>query len=84
MIGRKINFLGLPVVVVTDAEAEDAGYVVCMPEGTPSPFDDNLTAFCCKCGIKVFHRWHAPKKPPKICFECFVKLEKDEERRPNG
>lgn len=38
--------------VVSDAEAERMDYVVCMPEG-PSPFDDNLTGFCCKCGIKV-------------------------------
>lgn len=59
------------IKVVSDEEAEACDYVICMPEG-PSPFDDNLTGFCCKCGIKVMYRWHAPRKPPKICMKCLV------------
>jgi hypothetical protein len=60
------------IKVVSDEEAEKVDYVVCMPVG-PSSFDDNLTAFCCKCGIKVMHRWHAPRKPKRICLDCVMK-----------
>jgi GAF domain-containing protein len=27
-----------------------------------------------RCGIKVMLRWHAPRKPPKICFDCATKI----------
>lgn len=64
---------GITVKVASDEECEQMDFVVCMPEG-PSPFDDNLTGFCCKCGIKVMYRWHAPRKPPRICIHCAAKL----------
>jgi hypothetical protein len=70
--GKKIKIKGIPVELMSDAEAEKADFVVCMPVGD-SPFDDNLTGFCCKCGIKVMYRWHAPRKPAKICLECCAK-----------
>ena len=70
------------VKVVSDAEAEEVDFVVCMPADTPSPFTDNLTGFCCECGIKVIYRWHAPRKPKRICMECMTKrLEKDNAER---
>jgi hypothetical protein len=61
--------------VVSDDEAEKCDFVVCMPADTPSPFGDNLTGFCCMCGIKVMYRWHAPRRPKRICLDCAVKLE---------
>lgn len=70
----KINICGVPVTVISDESAEQADYLVCAPNG-PSPFSDNLTAFCSHCGIKVMHRWHAPRKPKKICLDCAMKLE---------
>jgi hypothetical protein len=71
---------GIEIEVIPDEEAEKVDYVVCVRVGTPSPFDDNLTAFCCKCGTKVIHRWHAPRTPPKICLECALEMsEKDAE-----
>jgi hypothetical protein len=60
------------VKVVSDEEAEKLDYVVCVPEG-PSPFTDNLIGNCCKCGVRVMYRWHAPRKPPKICLDCLNK-----------
>lgn len=69
---------GVEVTVVSDVEAEKVDYVVCMPWGTPSPFDDNLKGICCKCGIDVMYRWHVPRKPPKICVNCLgANLEKE-------
>jgi len=70
----------VPVTVVSDDEAEQADYVVCVPEGYQTPFSDNLTGFCCRCGIKVIYRWHAPRKPKKICFECMVIVGEEEKR----
>jgi hypothetical protein len=70
----KATIFGVPVTIASDEEAETMDYVVCAPEGTPSPFDDNLTALCCKCSVKVIHRWHAPRKPKKICIDCMIKL----------
>ena len=72
-MAEKVKIGDLEVEVVSDEEAEAVEYVVCMPASTPSPFKDNLTGFCCACGIKVIHRWHAPRKPPKICMECMIK-----------
>jgi hypothetical protein len=69
---------GVPISIVSDEKAETMDYLVCMPEG-PSPFDDNLTGFCCKCGVKVMYRWHAPRKPQKICLDCAAKQVKDED-----
>jgi len=76
MSEKKVLVKGLPpVTIVSDDEAEKVDFLVCMPLG-PSPFNDNLTDFCCKCGIKVMYRWHAPRKPKKLCLDCMYKLEK--------
>lgn len=69
----KTNICGVPVTVVSDEEAETMDYVVCMPLG-PSPFDDNFKGVCCRCGIDVMYRWHAPRMPKKICLECMNEI----------
>jgi len=75
MSEKKILVEGLPpVTIINDDEAEKSDFVVCMPVG-PSPFEDNLTGFCCKCSAKVMFRWHAPRKPKRLCIDCFYKLE---------
>jgi hypothetical protein len=71
------------IPIVSDEKAETCDFVVCMPVG-PSPFDDNLTGVCCKCGIKVMFRWHAPRKPKRICFDCMLKLEGKRDDRGSG
>ena len=72
---KKVKIAGVPVTVVSDEEAEKSDYVICMPWGTPSPFEDNLKGICSHCGIDVQYRWHAPRKPKRLCFKCWVKLD---------
>jgi hypothetical protein len=61
--------IDIPIQIVSDEEAEQADFVVCMPLG-PSPFADNVTAKCCDCEQAIMHRPHVPKRPPKICITC--------------
>ena len=65
-----INIGGIPVQVASDAEAEAATFVVCMPVGTPSPWTDNITTSCAFCDRAIIHRPTVPKTPPKICIDC--------------
>jgi hypothetical protein len=75
-MSKKFRLPGLPPIpVVSDEAAEKADFVVCVPWGTPSPFSDNLKGICSHCGIDVQYRWHAPRKPKRLCMDCFVKLE---------
>jgi hypothetical protein len=73
--GDKVKIGKVEVTIVSDADAEKVDYVICMPWGTPSPFDDNLKGTCSKCGIDVMYRWYAPRKPKKICINCLEKME---------
>lgn len=58
------------VKVVSDAEAEQCDMVVCMPNGGPRYFDDDIDTVCAKCGTPIHHRPHVPKTPPKVCIDC--------------
>jgi len=62
------------IKIVGDEEAENCDFLVCIAADSPSPFDDNLTGFCSECGVKVQFRWHAPRKPKRICIFCAAKL----------
>jgi len=64
----------LRIPVISDEDAEKCDFLVCMPQG-PSPFDDNLVGECCMCGIRVMYRWHAPRKPKRICLNCMLMKE---------
>lgn len=65
------------IKTVSDEEAETCDYLVCMPADTPTPFKDNFHGHCCECGVRVMYRWHAPRKPKRICVGCMTKrLEK--------
>jgi hypothetical protein len=77
-----VNVGNTPVKVVSDAKAETAEYLVCLPDG-PSPFDDNFKGVCCRCGCPIMYRWHAPRVPKRICVECYPKLT-EKERRSKG
>lgn len=70
---KQVNVGGIPIEIVSDEQAENCEFLVCVPADTPSSFTDNLTGFCSHCGVKVIYRWHAPRKPKKICLECMVK-----------
>jgi hypothetical protein len=75
-----INVGSTPVTVVSDAEAETSDYLVCLPDG-PSAFDDNFKGVCCKCKCPIMYRWHAPRKPKRICVDCMDTLTAKELRR---
>jgi len=71
---NKLHIPGLPPIpVVSDAEAEQADYLLCAPANFPTPFKDNFTGFCSQCDTKVQYRWHAPRKPKLLCISCFAK-----------
>ena len=64
----------MTIKVVEGEEAEQVDFVVCMREGSPSPFTDNLTGVCAHCGHGIFFRPYMPKKPTKICVVCAIDL----------
>lgn len=68
---KTVDIFGVPVTEVSDEEAEQADFVVCALEG-PSPFTDNFRGYCWACGTPIMYRWHAPRKPRKICIGCAV------------
>lgn len=55
---------------ISDAEAEKADCVACLPFGSHSPFSDNVFTTCHDCGTGIFHRPYAPKLPKKLCIRC--------------
>lgn len=65
---------GVPVEVVSDAIAERADYVVCVPWTTPATFDGDEQGTCVACGVAVRFRPYMPKTPPKICLPCMFGL----------
>ena len=71
----------LPINVVSDAEAEEADFVVCCTTDMTRYFDDDVETTCALCGTGIFHRPHAPKKPKKICLECAARLPKEDGSR---
>lgn len=62
----------LRIPIVSEEEAEDCAYLVCVRKGSPTPFDDNLEAPCTICGETVIYRPSSPRKPPRICMQCAV------------
>lgn len=64
-----------PIIkIVSDEDAERADFVVCLRVGASSPFTDNETGTCTRCGHAIFFRPYVPQKPPKICMQCAVEL----------
>lgn len=72
MIDKKTEIAGVPVQVVSDAEADACDYLICMPWDDNSPFKDNFRGICCMCGVTVMYRWHAPRQPKRICIQCMT------------
>ncbi len=67
----QVEVAGVPVTVVPEREAEKADFVVCMPASTPAMFPDDEFARCCQCGIEVRVRPISPRRPPRLCMNCF-------------
>jgi hypothetical protein len=76
---QTVNIGSTPVPVISDAKAEKADYLVCLPDG-PSPFTDNFKGVCCQCARPIMYRWHAPREPKRICVDCAGKLAAKEKR----
>ena len=72
-----LNDLMKHIKVVPDEEAEKSDYVVCMPASSPAYFDNDLFANCVRCGVRIRHRPHVPKRPPKICVDCFLIVQQE-------
>ena len=66
----KIKIGGIEAEMVSEAEAETADMVVCVPWEWGSPFSDDICGYCVTCGRSIRYRPHAPKRPPKICLKC--------------
>jgi len=49
-------------------------YVLVLRSNVPSPFPDNVRAFCARCHNEVLHRPHIPKPSTLICLECYPDL----------
>lgn len=54
---------------------EEVDFVVC----APVPSGENIVepTKCCRCGTSLVISPKSPKKPPRICMDCVIKL-------PNG
>src|SRR5438105_10664530 len=63
-----------PIQVVSDEEAEQANYVICMPNGSGEYFNDDVRTTCALCARGIHHRPHVPKTPAKVCIDCALKL----------
>lgn len=64
--------------VVSDDEAEQADFVVCMRDvpGTPrAPLAAHF-GHCSRCFHAVYWADSAPKRPPRVCVECALELAK--------
>jgi hypothetical protein len=68
--GETLVVAGIPVTIVSDAEAEAAPMLVCPGWSLPLLLPDNLRAACFACGAAVQHRPMAPKRPPRVCYAC--------------
>jgi len=66
----KVRIAGIEAEVVSDAKAETADYVVCVPWDGPAYFPDDCLAACSVCGRAIRHRPYVPKTPPKVCIFC--------------
>lgn len=71
---KDIDELLKNVSVVSQDEAENVDVVICMPDEGPSYFTDDVQANCATCGIPIRHRPHVPKRPPKVCIHCGLKM----------
>jgi hypothetical protein len=65
----------LNIPIVSDEEAEKADFVVCVRSPGPKYFPDNEYGHCVVCGHLVTFRPYMPKKPQRLCLECFADKE---------
>jgi hypothetical protein len=59
-------------VFVSDEDAENAEFVVCVfpHEVAPEYAASAIEGRCSRCGAAVTFQPHAPRRPPKLCRPC--------------
>lgn len=73
-VGDVVDVAGMPVRVVSNVQAEEAGAVMCAPADSDgqSGFTDNVHTICHDCKAPIIHRPNAPAKPIKLCMACAI------------
>lgn len=72
---KKVSIAGVRVNIEDEEACEGADYIVCAStEHYQTPFLDALRGTCVKCAREVIYRPHSPKRPKKLCGECFTKM----------
>jgi hypothetical protein len=67
---------GLPAIPLVSAdETELADFVVCARRSPAVALPGNVEAQCALCGAVIVHRPYMPKRPMKMCLECFLAKE---------
>ena len=69
-MSRKTTMFGVPVTLLSSAEAEASDRLVCLPWSNPPVLPDNEKGVCCACGHAVQFRPTAPRRPPRFCVQC--------------
>ena len=67
------QLVGQPVVRVSSEQAEKASCVLCVCDTAPGGYLDDVHTVCADCRVGIRHRLQAPKRPPKLCWECVQK-----------
>jgi hypothetical protein len=75
-----------PIKVVSDAEAEECDFVVCMRDADQpvALFPDDVHGLCAVCLAPIHYRPHVPKAPPKICLQCAARKANEDSGGDSG
>ena len=52
----------------------DVPYVICLREGTPTPWTDNERGVCSRCQLPVVFRPHIPRPSILVCLDCYPSI----------
>lgn len=73
-----INIGGIPIHVVSQEEAEKSDFVVCSLMSEPH-HGAAVPDHCFRCNAEIwFTPTSSPLKPKRVCFDCIVKLGKEQ------
>lgn len=80
-MAERIMLGGVPIEVVNQAEIDAASaagdaILICVPAGTPTPFNDNRVGACAGCSTPVIYRPYMPTAIKKACLRCAASAKK--------
>ena len=76
-----LKIAGREIPIISDDDAENVDFLVCSRARDELLLPDNFVGECCVCGVKVEYRWHAPRKPKRICMECAIEQMQEEQAK---